>query len=77
MMQGKARHAKIVEYVADFPTFWLAILGTFLTRAASSVRGTPSPSLRSADDFKWFLLITLGAFTFFFFKNKSHLAERT
>ncbi len=33
----------------------------------------PSRSLPSADWFKWFLLITLATFTFFFFKNKSHL----
>jgi len=56
-----------------FATFWLAILGRSSPAAESSVRCMLSDSLRSAAGFKWFLLVTLVAFAFFFFKNKSHL----
>jgi len=56
-----------------FATFWLAILGTFLTRSGiiSSVHAFAQSSIGGW--FKWFLLITFATFTFFFFKNKSHL----
>jgi len=56
-----------------FATFWLAILGTFLTRSGiiSSVHAFAQSSI--GDWFAWFLAITLIVFLFFFFKNKSHL----
>ena len=56
-----------------FATFWLAILGTYLTRSGiiSSVHAFAQSSIGGW--FKWFLLITLVTFAFFFFKNKSHL----
>jgi cytochrome c-type biogenesis protein CcmF len=56
-----------------FATFWLAILGTFLTRSGiiSSVHAFAQSSI--GDWFAAFLVITLVVFCFFFFKNKSHL----
>jgi cytochrome c-type biogenesis protein CcmF len=56
-----------------FATFWLAILGTFLTRSGiiSSVHAFAQSSI--GPWFGWFLVITLVVFVFFFFKNKSHL----
>jgi cytochrome c-type biogenesis protein CcmF len=56
-----------------FATFWLAILGTFLTRSGiiSSVHAFAQSSIGGW--FAWFLAITFAVFVFFFFKNKSHL----
>jgi cytochrome c-type biogenesis protein CcmF len=56
-----------------FATFWLAILGTFLTRSGiiASVHAFAQSSI--GDWFAWFLGITLVVFLFFFFKNKDHL----
>jgi len=73
MMQEKRGMLKMWNMWLIFATFWLAILGTFLTRSGiiSSVHAFAQSSIGGW--FKWFLLITLGAFTFFFFKNKSHL----
>ncbi len=73
MMQEKRGMLKMWNMWLIFATFWLAILGTFLTRSGiiSSVHAFAQSSIGGW--FKWFLLITLGAFTFFFFKNKAHL----
>src|SRR5450432_2809561 len=73
MMQEKRGMLKMWNMWLVFATFWLAILGTFLTRSGiiSSVHAFAQSSIGGW--FKWFLLITLVTFTFFFFKNKSHL----
>jgi cytochrome c-type biogenesis protein CcmF len=73
MMQEKRGMLKMWNMWLIFATFWLAILGTFLTRSGiiSSVHAFAQSSI--GDWFKWFLLITFATFTFFFFKNKSHL----
>src|SRR6185369_3838980 len=73
MMQEKRGMLKMWNMWLIFATFWLAILGTFLTRSGiiSSVHAFAQSSIGGW--FKWFLLITLVAFSFFFFKNKSHL----
>jgi cytochrome c-type biogenesis protein CcmF len=73
MMQEKRGMLKMWNMWLIFATFWLAILGTFLTRSGiiSSVHAFAQSSI--GEWFKWFLLITLATFAFFFFKNKSHL----
>jgi cytochrome c-type biogenesis protein CcmF len=73
MMQEKRGMLKMWNMWLIFATFWLAILGTFLTRSGiiSSVHAFAQSSIGGW--FKWFLLITLVTFTYFFFKNKSHL----
>ena len=73
MMQEKRGMLKMWNMWLIFATFWLAILGTFLTRSGiiSSVHAFAQSSIGGW--FKWFLLITFITFTFFFFKNKSHL----
>jgi len=73
MMQEKRGMLKMWNMWLIFATFWLAILGTFLTRSGiiSSVHAFAQSSIGGW--FKWFLLITFATFTFFFFKNKSHL----
>src|ERR1700691_2870004 len=73
MMQEKRGMLKMWNMWLVFATFWLAILGTFLTRSGiiSSVHAFAQSSI--GDWFGWFLIITFGVFTFFFVKNKSHL----
>jgi cytochrome c-type biogenesis protein CcmF len=73
MMQEKRGMLKMWNMWLVFATFWLAILGTFLTRSGiiSSVHAFAQSSI--GDWFAWFLVITLIVFVFFFFKNKSHL----
>ncbi len=73
MMQEKRGMLKMWNMWLVFATFWLAILGTFLTRSGiiSSVHAFAQSSI--GDWFAWFLCITLVVFVFFFFKNKSHL----
>jgi cytochrome c-type biogenesis protein CcmF len=73
MMQEKRGMLKMWNMWLVFATFWLAILGTFLTRSGiiSSVHAFAQSSI--GEWFGWFLLITLAVFCFFFFKNKSHL----
>jgi len=73
MMQEKRGMLKMWNMWLIFATFWLAILGTFLTRSGiiSSVHAFAQSSIGGW--FKWFLLITFVTFTYFFFKNKSHL----
>jgi cytochrome c-type biogenesis protein CcmF len=73
MMQEKRGMLKVWNMWLVFATFWLAILGTFLTRSGiiSSVHAFAQSSI--GDWFAWFLAISLVVFVFFFFKNKSHL----
>src|SRR5579863_3399169 len=73
MMQEKRGMLKMWNMWLVFATFWLAILGTFLTRSGiiSSVHAFAQSSI--GDWFAWFLAITLVVFLVFFFKNKSHL----
>jgi cytochrome c-type biogenesis protein CcmF len=73
MMQEKRGMLKMWNMWLVFATFWLAILGTFLTRSGiiSSVHAFAQSSI--GEWFGWFLIITLVVFCFFFFKNKSHL----
>src|SRR5271155_2322154 len=73
MMQEKRGMLKMWNMWLVFATFWLAILGTFLTRSGiiSSVHAFAQSSI--GDWFAWFLAITLITFLIFFFKNKSHL----
>src|SRR6266542_1788857 len=73
MMQEKRGMLKTWNMWLVFSTFWLAILGTFLTRSGiiSSVHAFAQSSI--GDWFAWFLTISLATFTFFFIKNKEHL----
>src|SRR3979490_3271215 len=73
MMQEKRGMLKMGNMRLVFATFWLAILGTFLTRSRiiSSVHAFAQSSIGGW--FAWFLVISLVVFLFFFLKNKSHL----
>jgi len=73
MMQEKRGMLKIWNMWLVFAAFWLAILGTFLTRSGiiSSVHAFAQSSI--GNWFAWFLAITFAVFVFFFFKNKEHL----
>ena len=73
MMQEKRGMLKVWNMWLVFATFWLAILGTFLTRSGiiSSVHAFAQSSIGTW--FAWFLSITFAVFIFFFFKNKDHL----
>jgi cytochrome c-type biogenesis protein CcmF len=75
MMQEKRGMLKIWNMWLVFITFWLAILGTFLTRSGiiSSVHAFAQSSIGTW--FAWFLALTFATFTFFFVKNKSHLTS--
>ncbi|MBZ5679990.1 MAG: cytochrome c biogenesis protein CcsA [Acidobacteriia bacterium] len=73
MMQEKRGMLKVWNMWLVFATFWLSILGTFLTRSGiiSSVHAFAQSSI--GNWFAWFLAISFAVFVFFFFKNKSHL----
>src|SRR4051794_37193146 len=73
MMQEKRGMLKIWNMWLVFASFWLAILGTFLTRSGiiSSVHAFAQSSI--GNWFAWFLGISFAVFVFFFVKNKSHL----
>jgi len=73
MMQEKRGMLKIWNMWLVFATFWLAILGTFLTRSGiiSSVHAFAQSSIGTW--FAWFLAISFAVFVFFFFKNRQHL----
>ena len=75
MMQEKRGMLKVWNMWLVFATFWLALLGTFLTRSGiiSSVHAFAQSSIGSW--FAWFLAITFSVFVFFFVKNKSHLVS--
>jgi cytochrome c-type biogenesis protein CcmF len=73
MMQEKRGMLKTWNMWLVFLTFWLAILGTFLTRSGiiSSVHAFAQSSI--GDWFAYFLAVSLGVFLFFYIKNRSHL----
>ncbi len=73
MMQEKRGMLKTWNMWLVFGTFWLAILGTFLTRSGiiSSVHAFAQSSI--GDWFAWFLAISFATFLFFYIKNRAHL----
>jgi cytochrome c-type biogenesis protein CcmF len=73
MMQEKRGMLKIWNMWLVFACFWLAILGTFLTRSGiiASVHAFAQSSIGSW--FAWFLGISFAVFVFFFVKNREHL----
>src|SRR6202522_2447451 len=73
MMQEKRGMLKVWNMALIFATFWLAILGTFLTRSGviSSVHAFAQSSIGS-----WFLVfiaLTVAVCTYFLVMNRSHL----
>jgi cytochrome c-type biogenesis protein CcmF len=73
MMQEKRGMLKVWNMWLVFAAFWLAILGTFLTRSGmiASVHAFAQSSIGSW--FAWLLGISFAVFLFFFLKNKDHL----
>jgi len=73
MMQEKRGMLKVWNMWLVFASFWLAILGTFLTRSGiiSSVHAFAQSAIGTW--FAWFLAISLVVFLFFFIKNKDSL----
>src|SRR6201988_1447027 len=73
MMQEKRGMLKTWNMWLVFGTFFLSILGTFLTRSGiiSSVHAFAQSSIGSW--FGWFLIITLATFAGFYVANRSHL----
>jgi cytochrome c-type biogenesis protein CcmF len=73
MMQEKRGMLKVWNMWLVFASFWLAILGTFLTRSGiiASVHAFAQSSI--GDWFAWFLGITLVVFGIFFILNHKYL----
>ena len=73
MMQEKRGMLKVWNIWLVFATFWLAILGTFLTRSGiiASVHAFAQSSIGTW--FAWFLGISLVVFLYFFVENHKHL----
>jgi cytochrome c-type biogenesis protein CcmF len=73
MMQEKRGMLKVWNMWLVFATFWLAILGTFLTRSGmiASVHAFAQSAIGTW--FAYFLAITFAVFVFFFVKNRDHL----
>jgi cytochrome c-type biogenesis protein CcmF len=73
MMQEKRGMLKVWNMWLVFATFWLAILGTFLTRSGiiSSVHAFAQSSIGSW--FAWFLALSFAAFFAAYVMNHSHL----
>lgn len=73
MMQEKRGMLKVWNMWLVFATFWLAILGTYLTRSGvlNSVHAFAQSGIGAW--FKWFLPLTFAVFVAFFVKNRSHL----
>ncbi len=73
MMQEKRGMLKVWNMWLVFACFWLAILGTFLTRSGiiSSVHAFAQSSI--GNWFAWFLAITFAVFLYFFILNHKHL----
>ncbi len=73
MMQEKRGMLKVWNMWLIFATFWLSILGTFLTRSGiiSSVHAFAQSTI--GEWFGWFLILSLAVFTYFFVRNKAHL----
>ena len=75
MMQEKRGMLKMWNMWLVFATFWLAILGTFLTRSGiiSSVHAFAQSGI--GPWFGWFLVLSLAVFVFFFVMNYQHLGS--
>jgi cytochrome c-type biogenesis protein CcmF len=75
MMQEKRGMLKVWNMWLVFATFWLSILGTYLTRSGvlNSVHAFAQSPIGGW--FKWFLVIIFLVFAGFFFANKSHLTS--
>src|SRR5450432_295961 len=75
MMQEKRGMLKVWNMWLVFTTFWLSILGTYLTRSGvlNSVHAFAQSPIGGW--FKWFLVLIFVVFAGFFFKNKSYLAS--
>jgi cytochrome c-type biogenesis protein CcmF len=75
MMQEKRGMLKVWNMWLVFTTFWLSILGTYLTRSGvlNSVHAFAQSPIGGW--FKWFLVIIFLVFASFFFANKSHLTS--
>jgi cytochrome c-type biogenesis protein CcmF len=75
MMQEKRGMLKVWNMWLVFTTFWLSILGTYLTRSGvlNSVHAFAQSPIGGW--FKWFLVIIFVVFAGFFFKNKSYLTS--
>jgi cytochrome c-type biogenesis protein CcmF len=73
MIQEKRGMLKVWNMWLVFATFWLAILGTFLTRSGiiSSVHAFAQSSI--GPWFGWFLVISAAVFLLFFILNRDHL----
>ena len=73
MMQEKRGMLKVWNMWLVFFSFWLAILGTFLTRSGiiSSVHAFAQSSI--GPWFGWFLAIIASVFVFFYVQNHKHL----
>jgi cytochrome c-type biogenesis protein CcmF len=73
MMQEKRGMLKTWNMWLVFGSFWLSILGTFLTRSGiiASVHAFAQSSIGTW--FAWFLVIIFVVFLFFYIKNKEHL----
>ncbi len=73
MMQEKRGMLKVWNMWLVFATFWLAILGTFLTRSGmiSSVHAFAQSSIGSW--FAFLLAISFAVFVFYFVKNRNSL----
>ncbi|MGH9494059.1 MAG: heme lyase CcmF/NrfE family subunit, partial [Candidatus Sulfotelmatobacter sp.] len=73
MMQEKRGMLKTWNMWLVFGSFWLSILGTFLTRSGiiASVHAFAQSSIGTW--FAWFLVIIFAVFLFFYVKNKDHL----
>ena len=73
MMQEKRGMLKVWNMWLIFATFWLAILGTYLTRSGviSSVHAFAQSGIGAW--FKWFLALSFAVFAGFFAMNRSHL----
>jgi len=73
MMQEKRGMLKVWNMWLVFASFWLAILGTFLTRSGiiASVHAFAQSSIGTW--FAWFLGITFVVFLYFFILNSKHL----
>src|SRR6266849_6924896 len=75
MMHEKRGMLKVWNMWLVFTTFWLSILGTYLTRSGvlNSVHAFAQSPIGGW--FKWFLALIFIVFAGFFFKNKSYLAS--
>ncbi len=75
MMQEKRGMLKVWNMWLVFTTFWLSILGTYLTRSGvlNSVHAFAQSPIGGW--FKWFLVIIFVVFAAFFFANKSYLTS--